>query len=87
MRHRGRVGYSQRAGAKNSEMCLSLGSKGWYTKIKGWESGGQKQCGIQDCVEENVMHQPTPHPPISVCVFFSSCQSLPTSHYAILSML
>lgn len=59
-RHWGRVGYSQRAGATNSQMCLSLGSKGWYTKVKGWESGGQKRCGIQDCVEENVMHQPTP---------------------------
>lgn len=52
----GRVGYSQQAGAAKFPMRLNLGSKGWYTKIKGWESGGQKRCRI--CVEKNVMHQP-----------------------------
>lgn len=44
--HRGRVEYSQRAGAEKCKIWLNLGSKGWYTKIKGWESGGQKT--VQD---------------------------------------
>lgn len=67
-------------------MGLNLGSKGWYTEIKGWESGGRKRCRIWDCVEENVMHPTptrTPTTPNPVCVFFSSFRSFPTSHYAI----